>query len=60
MERKTEFHSVEFFRKVRDKQATILEGKSPEEIIVFYSEEKAKLLPTTARVIDIQGNRMKP
>jgi len=37
MPKKSEFHSVEFFRKVRDKHAAILAGKSPEEVIAFFS-----------------------
>jgi hypothetical protein len=38
MPRKTEFHSVEFFRKVRDQQASLLAGKSPAEIVAFFSK----------------------
>ena len=48
MDKRTEFHSVEFFRMVRDQQAAALEGKSPDEIIAFYAKEKAKLLPGKA------------
>jgi len=42
MPRKTEFHSVEFFRKVRDQQASVLAGKSPAEIVAFFSNVQAK------------------
>ena len=38
MPRKTEFHSVEFFREVRDQQANALAGKSPAEIVAFFSK----------------------
>ena len=41
MPRKTEFHSVEFFRKVRDQQASVLAGKSPAEIVAFFSRAQA-------------------
>ena len=39
MTKKIEFHSVEFFRKVRDEHAAELSGKSTEEIITFFSTE---------------------
>ncbi len=42
MPRKTEFHSVEFFRKVRDKQASILAGKSLAEIVAFFSKAQPR------------------
>lgn len=42
MPRKTEFHSVEFFRKVRDRQASVLAGKSPAEIVAFFSKVQAR------------------
>ncbi len=42
MPRKTEFHSVEFFRKVRDKQAGILAGKSAAEIVAFFSKAQPR------------------
>jgi hypothetical protein len=38
MPAKTEFHSVEFFRKVRDAPASLLAGKSPEEIVAFFTK----------------------
>jgi hypothetical protein len=37
MGKKTEFHTVTFFRKVRDKQAEALIGKSPKEIMAFFA-----------------------
>lgn len=40
MDQKTEFHSVDFFRKIRDEQAAFLAGKSPAEIIAFFSKPK--------------------
>jgi hypothetical protein len=40
MPKKNEFHSVEFFRKVRDKQAATLAGKSQEEIIAFFGSSR--------------------
>jgi oligoribonuclease (3'-5' exoribonuclease) len=41
MDRKTEeFHTVDFFRKIRDEQAAVLAGKSPAEIIAFFSKPK--------------------
>lgn len=42
MPRKTEFHSVEFFRKIRDEQASILAGKSPAEIVAFFSKAQSR------------------
>jgi len=42
MDRKTEeFHTVDFFRKIRDEQAAVLTGKSPAEIIAFFSKPKS-------------------
>ena len=35
MVRKNDFHTVDFFRKVRDEQAAMLQGKNHEEIIAF-------------------------
>lgn len=43
MPRKTEFHSVEFFRKVRDEQASVLAGKSPAEIVAFFSKAQPSM-----------------
>ena len=37
MVQKSEFRTVEFFRKVRDEQAAMLAGKNHEEIIAFFS-----------------------
>jgi hypothetical protein len=42
MPRKTEFHSVEFFRMVRDQQAGVLAGKSPTEVVAFFSEAQPR------------------
>jgi hypothetical protein len=36
MEEKNEIHAVELVRHIRDQQAELLEGKSPEEIIDFF------------------------
>ena len=36
MEEKTEIHAVDVVRRIRDEQAQLLEGKSPEEIIEFF------------------------
>ena len=43
MARKTEFHTVEFFREVRDRQAQELVGKSPTEVIAYFSSARARL-----------------
>ena len=43
MGKKTEFHAVAFFRKVRDQQAVALMGKSPPEIIAFFAAAAQKL-----------------
>jgi len=43
MGKKSEFHAVTFFRKVRDKQAVALTGKSPQEIIAFFAAAARKL-----------------
>lgn len=53
MPKKTEFHSVAFFRKIRDQQAAALAGKSPAEIIAFFAEAKTrrpKSSPAQAKV----------
>jgi len=42
MEKKSEFHSVEFFRKIRDEQAAVLADKSPAEIIAFFSQATSR------------------
>lgn len=42
MEMKNEFHAVEFFRKIRDKQAAVLADKSPAEIIAYFSQAKSR------------------
>jgi hypothetical protein len=38
MDRKAEFRTVDFFRKIRDEQAIALAGKPPAEIIAFFSK----------------------
>jgi len=38
MPKKTNFHCIEFFRKVRDEQAVALSGKSAAEIIAYFSK----------------------
>ena len=42
MEKKRKFHSIKFFRKVRDEQAAELAGKSPAEIIAFFSQAASR------------------
>jgi hypothetical protein len=42
MPKKTEFHTIAFFRKVRDQQAAALSGKSPAGIIAFFAEAKTR------------------
>jgi len=42
MPRKTEFHSVEFFREVRDQQASVLAGKSAAEFVAFFSKAQPR------------------
>jgi hypothetical protein len=37
MVQKSEFRTVEFFRKVRNEKAAMLVGKSHEEIMIFFS-----------------------
>jgi hypothetical protein len=54
MPAKTELQSVEFFRKVRDEQASLLAGRSPEEIVAFF----AKRTPTAPNK-PFQRNRQK-
>ena len=41
MTKNKDFHSVEFFRKVRDEHASLLRGKPQEEIIAFFCDQKA-------------------
>jgi hypothetical protein len=42
MKKKTEFHSVAFFRRIRDQQAAALVNKSPEEIIAFFRQDRSR------------------
>jgi hypothetical protein len=37
MGKKTEFHAVEFVRRLRDRQALALRGKSPREIVAYFA-----------------------
>ena len=48
MVQKSEFRTVEFFRKVRDEQAAMLVGKSHEEIMIFFSLSDEGPQPTEA------------
>ena len=41
MTKNRDFHSVEYFRKVRDEHATLLSGKREEEIIAFFRGQRA-------------------
>jgi len=49
MAQKSEFHAVEFFRKVRDEQAARLKGKSRAEIVSFFETFKKKSSSLTSR-----------
>jgi hypothetical protein len=52
MTKNKDFHSVEFFRKVRDEHASLLRGKPQEEIIAFFCDQKApnkRVNPTANR-----------
>ncbi len=40
MDEKTEISAVEIVRKIRDKQAADLRGKSDEEIIAYFRESR--------------------
>lgn len=40
MKENREFHSIEFFRSIRDKHATLLSGMRPEEIIAFFQSQE--------------------
>ena len=41
MEEKTEIKAIELVRRIRDEQAELLAGKSPEEIIEFFRQAGA-------------------
>jgi len=45
MTKRTEFHTVDFFRTIRDKQAALLNGKSSAEIIGFFKQAANNQLP---------------
>ena len=50
MSKNREFHSVDFFRSVRDKNAALLSEMRPEEIIAFFqSQEKPNNGATSGR-----------
>lgn len=49
MARKTEFRTVEFFRKVRDEHAARLAGKSNAEIIEFFRSSRKAASGPSAR-----------
>lgn len=49
MTRKTEFHAVAFFRKVRDQQAAELAGRTPEQIIAFFSRARERAVGASKR-----------
>jgi len=57
MTRKTEFHTVEFFRKVRDRQARVLADKSPAEIIAFFSKAQSSMPDKVRRQAREKGVR---
>jgi hypothetical protein len=40
MSKNREFHSVEFFRGVRDEHAILLSDMDPEEIIAFFQSQQ--------------------
>jgi len=49
MAQKSEFHAVEFIRKVRDEQAARLKGKNRAEIVSFFETFKKKSSSQTPR-----------
>lgn len=57
MGKKSEFHAVDFVRKVRDEQAAALEGKSPQEVTAFFAAaaKAATLPPRTRRTVRQRG-----
>ena len=48
MGKKSEFHTVEFFRKIRDEQAAALAGKSVQEVIAYFATAR-KTAPKPSR-----------
>ena len=48
MEEKSEFRSVEFFRKIRDEQAAVLADKSPAEIIACFCQATSRPTPRSS------------
>jgi hypothetical protein len=61
MEEKTEVKTIELVRRIRDEQAKLLAGKSPEEIIEFFHQAGAaarkKTLPIT-RASQVANQRL--
>ncbi len=55
MPKKSEFKTVEFFRKVRDKQATMLADKNPKEILDYFSAFHKTRVPLTKRSDRLAG-----
>jgi len=49
MAQKNDFHSVDFFRKVRDEQAAMLQGKTHEEIIAYFASFRKNIQNSTKR-----------
>lgn len=49
MTKKSEFHSVEFFRTVRDRQAAELAEKTPEQIMEFFVHARERLTSAPSR-----------
>ncbi|MFB1485508.1 MULTISPECIES: hypothetical protein [unclassified Thiocapsa] len=40
MKENSDFHSVEFFRSVRDKHAELLSGMHPDQIVAFFQSQE--------------------
>ena len=51
MVKKSEFHAVDFFRKVRDEQADALADRTPAEVIAFFSAAGAMLAHPVRRPV---------
>ena len=48
MKETRDFHSIEFFRGVRDRHATLLSNMRPDEIIAFFQSQKEANNGTTS------------
>ena len=62
MTKNRDFHSVEFFRQVRDEHAALLSEKRQEEIIAFFGNQTApndQLKATTNRVLGENWDRLR-